>query len=240
MNLTVPTAMLGELVSAHATVNYDTLPSDGMGQATLDLHLEGEDDTLTLELGTMPDAAERAAELLRDLARELDGEAASYEYVPEQWDGFVGLDRHVGWGASLEGKRLELPRGVSESGAIVALALACREAGYFPNLWIDRYGRGGDDAITTDTLASAAAEVLAVTEWDEPGCEYCSDPIVKTDEGWTHLAFTVGDYHGSPRSPLCHVAGGWELEDGEEETTATPYRELDEDAVRSLLDEVCP
>jgi hypothetical protein len=189
VNLTIPTVWLGTLVRATTTVEYDTGDvQQGMGQADVTVHLEGEDDTLTLVIGQAPDAGTDAAAILRALADELEADAASYDYLPVQWDGFVGSDRN-GWGASIEGVSVDVPEGLTEDGAIVALELACRESGVFPPLWLDRYAESSSSmpvALTAEAIRNAAAAVLDGDGFESPVCEYCGDHLARRDGTWTH------------------------------------------------------
>jgi hypothetical protein len=202
VNLTIQSVRLGGLTDATAETDYETgLTLEGIGQADAVVHLEGEDDGLTLELGQMPEGATEAARILRELADQLDEEAERYELLPVQWDGFAFDDR--GWSVSLEGTTVDVPKGLTEEGAVVALELACRETGVFPALWIDRYAGSSSSmpvALTAEAIREAAAAVLDGEGLDAPTCAHCDETVVRRDGTWVHD--DSGWYGHAPTYPV--------------------------------------
>lgn len=187
------TATVGDLLSVTADVRHEgSAAMSGFAQPPVVLTFDGEDDTITLEVGRNGyDSAHSAAKRLRMAADELDRIADTWEPVPLDTDAYVTWDRD-GWYLSIEGQSVyptphRVQRGVTEAGALVLMELEQREQGVFPPTWLDRHGRGQPDLVKTEGVLEAALEVRKRGIYDEPVCRECGEPIeLDADGDWTH------------------------------------------------------
>ena len=238
--LTFHDVTLGELEDATVEVDYGGLAVEGMGQASLLVKFRGELDEVTLDLGEMRDGGESALRIaahLRTLADEVQAVGESYEDIPTQFDGFAQSGRD-GWEVYLEGSTVEVPRGLTEEGAIVALELACRESGVFPSLWRDRYAGTSSSmpvALTAEDIRNAAAAVLDGGGFEEfaSTCEHCGEALNYAVGAWRHDA-----PYGRPeieRYLGCRESGSGHEEDtdlqGKHATPVLPFERADVEAI---------
>lgn len=236
MNITLETLRLGTLTGSSFDVDYDTAVTQEMlGQAVLVVTLEGEEESITLDLGEMGEGASEAATTLRALADELDKASESYEYLPTRFDAFIFRDDRTGryFTRIEDAKEVDAPLAVSEAGAIATLELEMRRTGCGPAAYlVESYGANEHhELLTREKVVAAIQTTLAGGGWDADAdieCAHCARNIVREDGCWVDPEATGDD---SMWRETC---------DGNEtfEAEHAPTLPLDEEELRAALAEL--